>query len=355
MLASTFKHNATLSRRQCAHIMTTEGMKAAFQDIDTEGVSATWTAPEEMFNLFKKKRIFFGMLYHSKDIIKSELPGWEAKRRQKRLNVQKSNCENEPPLSQMQATGNITTSTITTSINDEIRTETTRMANGVCIFETFLPGDDNGNDALVPKVLEDSALLEAANNCQEAFDASNNQDIVLSIVWAMPEMRQLFRAFPEVLFIDGTHKTNNEKYPLFTVGIRDANFKVRIVLRAFCPNKRAWMFEWFFNEAIPSILKISACKRIKTIITDGYSQETKGLDNAIRSGIYGEAKWRRCGWHIIHQGCKNILYTCFITGNKNNQELKEVIGNVKAWVQESLMKEVEDEREYKMYVSKSYT
>ena len=42
MLASTFKHNARLSRRQCAHVMTTEGMKAAFQDIGTEGVSATW-------------------------------------------------------------------------------------------------------------------------------------------------------------------------------------------------------------------------------------------------------------------------------------------------------------------------
>ena len=345
MLASSFKHNARLSRRQCAHIMTSEGMKEAFQDIHTGQASPTWTAPEEMFHLFKAKKIFFGMLYHCKSMIESELPRWEAKQRQKKALLQKSTTntsENVLPL--------LTDNAVST--DNAPGTDTTITSKGVCIFETFLPMDDSGKNAptTIPTILEDQAPLDLADKCRNDFEVTDDQDIVLSMVWATPEMRQDFRAYPEVLFIDGTHKTNNEKYPLFTVGIRDANFKVKIVLRAFCPNERAWMFEWFFNEAIPSILGASACKRVQTIITDGDSQETKGLDNAIRNGVYGGAKRRRCGWHIIHQGCKNILFKKYICGNNKSDKLKEVVNNVKAWIQESLMKGVEDEREYKMYV-----
>lgn len=360
MLATSFKHDARLSRRQCAHIMTSTGMKAAFQDVDNDKDSTNWTAPEQMFHLFKKKKIFFGMLYHSKDIIESELPRWEAKQRQKRTLLGKSTAgENIPPpplTTQVAALSKETTSTAllneTASRGNTTHSGISIPSKGACIFETFLPTDDgNDNDSpTIPTILEDQAPLDLADKCRQDFEATDDQDIVLSLVWATPKMRQAFRAYPEVLFIDGTHKTNNEKYPLFTVGIRDADFKVNVVLRAFCPNERAWMFEWFFNEAIPSILGINACKQVKIIITDGDSQETKGLDNAIRRGVFGGAQRRRCGWHIIHQGCKNILFKRFISGNNKSEALKRVVNNMKAWIQESLMKEVEDEREYTMYV-----
>ena len=376
LLASSFKHDARLSRRQCAHIMTTEGMKAAFQDVELGETSTVWTAPEEMYHLFKKKKIFFGMLYHRKDIIESERPGWNARRLKKTTDLESLNDENLLPTAQIAAVSTTTSSTgevvpsdgiigselatidavavvstATASTGEAMPTDgiidNASASKGVCIFETFLPKDDN-DDPTVPKVLDDDAPLDLANKCRQDFEARDDQDIVLSLVWATPEMRRLFRAYPEVLFIDGTHKTNNEKYPLFTVGIRDANFKVRIVLRAFCPNERGWMFDWFFSEAIPSILGANACKRVKTIITDGDSQETKGLDKAIGNGVYGSAIRRRCGWHIIHQGCKNILLGRYITSRNISEDLKVVISNVKAWIQESLMKEIEDAREYEM-------
>ena len=55
-------------------------------------------------------------------------------------------------------------------------------------------------------------------------------------------MKRIFRAFPEVLFVDTTHGTNNENRPLITIGVRDANGTIRIILRAFVPNERAWLF-----------------------------------------------------------------------------------------------------------------
>ena len=90
MLASAFLHGAHLSRRQCAHLMQSECLKLAFQDTRRdEGDDTKWTGPEEMYHLFKQKKIVFGMLYHRKDLIEAEQPGWEAKRR-KRIEQRKT-------------------------------------------------------------------------------------------------------------------------------------------------------------------------------------------------------------------------------------------------------------------------
>ena len=77
-LAGSLWHNVTLSRRQCAAFMSKEHLRDAFKEI-FEPESSSWTAPEEMFNIFKKKKIVFGMLYHCKDAIEAELPGFVAK------------------------------------------------------------------------------------------------------------------------------------------------------------------------------------------------------------------------------------------------------------------------------------
>lgn len=120
------------------------------------------------------------------------------------------------------------------------------------------------------------------------------------------------------------------------------------VLRAFCPNERGWMFEWLFKEAIPAILGADACKRVQMIITDGDSQETTELDAAIGDGIYGIGTRRRCGWHILHQGIKNILFRRFINGADKTDDTVAVVERIKVWIQQSMMKGVESALEYNM-------
>ena len=318
-------------------------LKAVFEEVlDSE--SSTWTAPEEMYAIFKKKKIVFGMLYHSKEAVDAELPGFDARQKKRKIASKEGKCrpeiendENTPPN-----TG--TANTLLQCTNTLLECNT-----GVCLFETFIP--ETSNTAVsAPKIIQDPSPVEYANDCRAASEASDDQDVVLSMIWSMPHCRQLFQAFPEVLFVDGTHKTNNEKYPLFTAGIRDENFNVVVILRAFCPNERGWMFEWLFKEAIPAILGADACRRVRTIITDGDSQETTELDAAISMGIYGSAIRRRCGWHILHQGCKNILFRRFITCADKTEATIKVVENVKVWIQQSIMKEVEDRHEYEMYV-----
>ena len=72
LLTSSFELDARLSRRQCAHIMATEGMKAAFQDVE---IGETSTAPEEMYHLFKKKKKFSECFITAKTSLSRNIPG----------------------------------------------------------------------------------------------------------------------------------------------------------------------------------------------------------------------------------------------------------------------------------------
>jgi hypothetical protein len=60
-----------------------------------------------------------------------------------------------------------------------------------------------------------------------AVNASDEQDVLLAIVLVvLPNSKQLFRAYPEVAFIDGTHKTNYENRPLVTMGVKGSKGKM---------------------------------------------------------------------------------------------------------------------------------
>jgi hypothetical protein len=147
-------------------------------------------------------------------------------------------------------------------------------------------------------LMNNSDAIVYGREVRQATNVKKTQDVTLAIVWSLPHCRQLFAAYPEVLFIDGTHGTNSEGRPLITVGIRDGFLNVKIVFRAFVPNERAWTFQWLFCDAMPYIFGHDSCKKVKLIITDGDSTEFGQLDEAIGKGIYGEARRRRCGWQM---------------------------------------------------------
>ena len=45
----------------------------------------------------------------------------------------------------------------------------------------------------------------------------------MSFAWVNPKELYILDAFPEVIMIDTTEKTNNEKRPLLTAGAKDSN------------------------------------------------------------------------------------------------------------------------------------
>jgi hypothetical protein len=184
-------------------------------------------------------------------------------------------------------------------------------------------------------------IMKYARDSRVAVNASDEQDVLLAIVWVLPNSKQLFRAYPEVVFIDGTHKTNYENRPLVTMGVKDSKGKMQIVLRAFVPNERAWLFRWLFQVATPSLLGASSCDLVRLQITDGDSQETSQLDDALKT-VFKISKRRRCGWHIIDRGWERI-----VSSIGRSKAAKHIEGAFKYWLY-SLMKDIETDEEYRM-------
>ena len=56
------------------------------------------------------------------------------------------------------------------------------------------------------------------------------------------DMKELYRKFPEVLFIDGTYSVNKLRFPLYTVLVEDGNGNGRVVGYCFVSDesKKLW-------------------------------------------------------------------------------------------------------------------
>ena len=166
--------------------------------------------------------------------------------------------------------------------------------------ETYL------NDQEYPKIesvlhFNQKEMDSLKNNVDYGRIAMNLQDeqkYMMSFAWVNPKELYILDAFPEVIMIDTTEKTNNEKRPLLTAGAKDSNGNMFIFLRVFMPNQQSWMFRWVFSVVFPRLLPKHILSKIRIVITDGDPQEYSQVDNAIES-VIPNAKRVQCGWHII--------------------------------------------------------
>jgi hypothetical protein len=120
-----------------------------------------------------------------------------------------------------------------------------------------------------------------------------------------------------------------------------------VVLRAFLPNERAWVFRWMFQTVMPRLLG-KYISRVKCIITDGDSQETSQLDMAIENQFPNVCRVR-CGWHIIDRGWKRVCPSSrAVRSGPNRRKFKVVRKLLKAWLYSWMKQECETEEEYKI-------
>jgi MULE transposase domain len=292
-----------LTRRQVAYHQGFAKLASSLADAtDVEGASTLSSDLDILIDILKKKGASFCALYHrSKEASASELP------KPKKTKV------NAIVLSE-----------------EMLFTETGSAVSAETLCEMVWEPGALGDD-----------MMKYARESRVSVNADDNQDVLLGIVWVLPTGKQLFRAYSEVMFIDGTHKTNKENRPLITMGIKDCYGKMQIILRAFVPNERAWLFRWLFQVATPSLLGTSSCELVRLQITDGDSQETSQLDQALKT-VFKNSKRRRCGWHIIEKGWERN-----VSGLGRTQEAKHIESVVKHWIY-SLMKDIETDVEYRM-------
>ena len=109
--------------------------------------------------------------------------------------------------------------------------------------ETYTSGKE---DPMIESILDfnDREMDKLKNNVNFGWVAMNlreEQKYMMSFAWVNPKELYLLEAFPEVIMVDTTEKTNNEKRPLLTVGDKDSNGNMFIFLRVFMPNQQSWM------------------------------------------------------------------------------------------------------------------
>ena len=69
----------------------------------------------------------------------------------------------------------------------------------------------------------------------------------MSFAWVSPKEIYLLEAFPEVVMIGTTEKTNNEKRPLLTAGGKDSHGNMFIFLQVLCLINSHECFGGFFQ------------------------------------------------------------------------------------------------------------
>ena len=79
---------------------------------------------------------------------------------------------------------------------------------------------------------------------------SRSQKYTIAFAWFLPNEKELFDMFPEVIIIDTVFASNNENRPLLTIGAKYYMGKMFILLRVFLLHEQYWVFRWVFSRCV---------------------------------------------------------------------------------------------------------
>jgi hypothetical protein len=163
-------------------------------------------------------------------------------------------------------------------------------------------GSKNARNRSVEEV-QDAALNKKFDGdaIRHQLKLSVDQSILLAVGWISDNERRLVSMFPEVLFMDVTSQTNNEKRGLFVVAGKDSCARGFTATRIFLPSEQKWVFSWIFGYALPFLFGHSVLKRNKIVITDGDSNMYESLnEHTCYGGLWHGTHHLLCQWHLLN-------------------------------------------------------
>ncbi|EXX57044.1 hypothetical protein RirG_210580 [Rhizophagus irregularis DAOM 197198w] len=124
-------------------------------------------------------------------------------------------------------------------------------------------------------------------------DTSNR---LISIFWMLPEQRERWIKFYDIIIHDNTAKTNKYNYPLSLFILIDNYNKSRLAAQAFLQDERQESYEWLLRCCL------EACKiSLLTFVTDGDSAMIAAV-----STVFPEAHHMQCLFHLYQNLPKNL-------------------------------------------------
>ncbi|XP_021828352.1 protein FAR1-RELATED SEQUENCE 5-like, partial [Prunus avium] len=131
---------------------------------------------------------------------------------------------------------------------------------------------------------------------------TDDTNCVSDLFWAHPDSVNLLHAFPHVLVMDCTYKTNRFRYPLLQiVGVTSTKLTFSAAF-AYISSEKEDNYMWALNR-LKSIMNTNCLPSV--IVTD----REMALMNAIRN-MFPSVRHLLCRWHInrcVMKACKGIL------------------------------------------------
>ena len=111
--------------------------------------------------------------------------------------------------------------------------------------------------------------------------------------------------FPDILGADITFGDNNEKRPRIRLFAKSKRTHFLSLVDALLSSQQAYVFVWFFEEAVPALLDPEALLKTQSILTDQCPIMCPTLTNPISVlKLYGNAIHRICKWHKVGGMCQ---------------------------------------------------
>ena len=173
--------------------------------------------------------------------------------------------------------------------------------NSIIHQSMSFPFNDGSTSSVCLPENEHSDAVSFVTSRRASLSVTEQQQFMMAFAWTIPEEKNIFELFPTVLYVDTTCDTNNEGRPLLSINGKDTSSRTFTLVRVFLPNQQMWIFRWVFCILLPKMYGRRILSQIQVIITDGDSQETAQVDNAIDI-FFPQAKRVRCGWHIVNRG-----------------------------------------------------
>jgi hypothetical protein len=139
--------------------------------------------------------------------------------------------------------------------------------------------------------------------------------LLLAVAWATADGISNFAKYPETLGADTTFGTNEERRPLIQLVGKDSLGRTYTACQGFLPHhEKRFIFDWLFQEAIPTLLGRENCGKTRVILTDGDQTEIAAVDTACLPGSNMAMK-NRAVKVKLHQAIASAISTSGLAVN----------------------------------------
>lgn len=120
----------------------------------------------------------------------------------------------------------------------------------------------------------------------------DSDDVPIGLFYQDSEMKKAYENFPEIVFVNAIHKTNDKRMPLYVVLIEDSNGESEIVALLLCAGEDEATLQALFSRFN---VNNESTTNTKVIVTDKDFVERKTLKT-----VFPCAVSTICLFHVLH-------------------------------------------------------